>query len=205
MATQIPDYSSMAEGSTALASARMSTRAAPARFSTLAQASAVAPVVITSSTTTMRFSRNAALRRRHPERSGDVLAPLRRREPDLARGALDPGEQEAVDGNAGQFADLLGEHGRLVETPRPQPRAVERNRQDHVGVGEQLGSCRRHPPPEQRHALMAITIFEALDQIAHGRGIARSRPRPVVDWRIGDCPGRERRLAGIVRQRHAEP
>jgi hypothetical protein len=36
----------MAEGSTALASARMSTRAAPARFSTLAQASAVAPVVI---------------------------------------------------------------------------------------------------------------------------------------------------------------
>ena len=47
----------------------MSTRAAPARFSTLAQASAVAPVVITSSTTTMRFSRNvpfAAVTRNAP-------------------------------------------------------------------------------------------------------------------------------------------
>src|SRR5262249_12850616 len=58
---EIPDYSSMAEGSTALASARISTRDALARFYTLAQASAVAPVVITSTTTTMRFARNMPL------------------------------------------------------------------------------------------------------------------------------------------------
>jgi hypothetical protein len=52
---------------------------------------------------------------------------------------------------------------------------------------------------------MAIPIFEALDQVAHGRGIARRGPRPVVDWRIGDCPGRKARFAGIEREWDAEP
>ena len=36
----------------------------------------------------------------HPEGAGDILAPLRRREPHLAFGALDAREQEAVDRNA---------------------------------------------------------------------------------------------------------
>ena len=147
----------------------MSTRAAPARFKTRAQASAVAPVVITSSTTTMRLPRTRPSRGGHPERSGDVLPPLRRREPDLGVRALDPGEQETVDRHADETADGLGEHGRLVEAPRPEPRPVKRNRQDDIGIGQELGAGGGHPPPEQRHALMAVAIFEALDQLAHGR------------------------------------
>ena len=78
------------------------------------------------------------------------------------------------------------------------PRPVERNRHDDFGIGEELGTRRRHPPPEQGHALVAIPIFEALDQVAHGRGIARCGPRSVVDWRIGDGRSRKARLAGIV-------
>lgn len=48
-------YSMKAVGSTALASASTSTCAAPPRFKVLAQASTVAPVVMTSSTTITRL------------------------------------------------------------------------------------------------------------------------------------------------------
>ena len=41
-------------------------------------------------------------RAQHPEGAGDVPPPLRRREPDLARRALDAREQEIVDGDAAE-------------------------------------------------------------------------------------------------------
>jgi len=50
-----------------------------------------------------------------------------------------------------------------------------------------------------------IPIFEALDQLAHGRRIARRSAGRVVNWRLGDGSRREQGLAGIVWQRHAEP
>ena len=46
----------------------------------------------------MRLARDAPLRRRHPEGSGDALPPLRRREPDLGVRTLDPGEQKQSTG-----------------------------------------------------------------------------------------------------------
>ena len=90
------------------------------------------------------------------EGAGDIAPPLRRCEPDLARRALDAAEQEAIDGDAGEPAHRAREQGRLIEAPRPQPRAVERHRHDQIGIGEQLGSGGREPAPEQRQALMPV-------------------------------------------------
>jgi hypothetical protein len=106
MATQIPDYSSSADGSTALASARISTDEAPARFSTRAQASAVALVVITSSTTTTRFFRNAPFAAVARNAPATFLRRCAAVSPTWLWGALDPGEQETVDGDAGQLASM---------------------------------------------------------------------------------------------------
>ena len=97
----------------------MSTRAAPARFRTRAQASAVAPVVITSSTA---LAAKLPARSGHPEGSGDVLPPLRRSEPDLGVRALDPREQETVDRHACQGADGLSQHGWLKRRDQSRDR-----------------------------------------------------------------------------------
>jgi hypothetical protein len=55
-----------------------------------------------------------------------------------------------------------------------------------VGIGKELGTGPRQPATEEWEALVAVAIFEALDQIAHGCGIARNGSRPIVDWGLGD-------------------
>jgi hypothetical protein len=77
-------------------------------------------------------------RTHHAKGAGNVPPPLLCRKPDLARRAPHPAEQEAIDWNAGQPPDGAGEQGRLIEAPRPEPRAVEGNRRDEIGVGEEL-------------------------------------------------------------------
>jgi hypothetical protein len=58
---------------------------------------------------------------------------------------------------------------------------------------------------KQQRTLVPIAVSEALDKLAHGRGIARHGPRPVVDWGLGDSGGGEQQRADVVKQRHAKP
>ena len=87
-------------GSTARASANTSTRAARTRFSARAQASAVAPVVITSSITT------TFLPLIRPARALSTFnapaAALVGAEADLAYRSLHPPQHEAIDLDAGE-------------------------------------------------------------------------------------------------------
>jgi len=117
-----------------------------------------------------------------------------------ARGRARSGRRER-----GEPAHALREHGRLIEPPPPKARAIEWHRHNQVGVGKKLGSRLFQPKPEQWKTFVPIPIFEALDQLAHGRRIARRSARPVVNWKLGDGSRREQGLAGIVWQRHAEP
>jgi hypothetical protein len=168
-------------------------------LSARAHASAVAPVVMTSSTTTsfLPLTRAACA-------LSTLNAPLtlRRRcsalSPTWLAGPPHPPQHRAIDGNAGEPADRQGQHGRLVEASPPQPRGVVRHRHDEIGVGEQLGPRLVEPAGEQGQSLMPIAIFEALDKLAHGVRIARRCPRAVVDWRRGDCRRRQQRLARLV-------
>ena len=88
-------------GSTARASANTSTRAARARFSARAQASAVAPVVITSSITTT-FLPLIRPARALSTLNAPAAAPLVGAEADLAYRSLHPPQHEAIDLDAGE-------------------------------------------------------------------------------------------------------
>jgi len=194
----------MAEGSTALASARTSTCAAPARFSTRAQASTVAPVVMTSSTTTMRLPRIRSRRAVAWNAPATFFPRCAAVSPTWLGVRLTRASRKQSNRNSRQSGHRLRQNGRLVEAPRPEPGPVEGDGHDDVCSGEKLGPRCRHPPPEQGYAFMPIPIFESLDQLAHGRRIARGGPPSVVDWGFGHGRCGKARLAGIIRQRQAE-
>ncbi len=192
-------------GSTALARARTSTRAAPARFNARASLRRRARGDhIVDDDDRLALDVPSALWR-HLEGASHVAPPLVRREPDLACRPPYALEHEAIDRNAREPPDRMRQHRRLIEAPRPEPRCVERHRHDKVGFGEKLGASLLQPAAEEWQTFVPIPVFEALDQLAHGRGIARDGARPVVQWGLGDGGGGEKRRAGIVRKRHAEP
>ena len=97
------------------------------------------------------------------EGPGDIALALLRGEPDLACRRPHALEHEAIDGDATQPAGLLRQQRRLVEPPRPQPRAVERHRNEDIGLFKQFLASFDQPPPEQGQALMPVAIFEALN------------------------------------------
>ena len=118
-------------GRTTRAQLTSSTLAAPARFKVRAQASAVLPVVRTSSTR-MMVRPSTALR------SGTLKAPataFRRcsgAHPLQRRRALDPADQKGIGGNAEPARNLARDERRLIESPPPQAGAMQRNRDQHA-------------------------------------------------------------------------
>ena len=194
-------------GSATIAAARTSIRRAPAARKARAQAETVAPVVITSSTSTMARS---ATRGRAAvgdgEGASDVLRALAGAGPDLRRRRARLAQHEGVECDAARRGDLPCQQCRLVELPPDQPPARHRHRHDQVGIGEQLGTGPCHPARQQAARLVAIGVLEAMDQFAHdmvehGRGAG-----PVVGRGIGGRRGRNQRpVTAAERQRQAEP
>ncbi len=82
---------------------------------------------------------------------------------------------------------------------------MERHRDDEIGVGEEFGAGLGEPAREQGEALVPVTIFEALDKLAHGVRIMRRCSRAVVNWGRGDGSCREPLLARLERKRNPEP
>ena len=69
-------------------------------------------------------------------------------------------QREAIDGDTAEPPQRHGEHGGLVKPSPPQPRRMERHRNDEIGVGEEFGACLGEPAREQGQALMPVAILK---------------------------------------------
>src|SRR5437868_2931759 len=113
-------YMGTRAGATTRANVSTSTWAAPARRSAAVQASTVAPVVSTSSTSTSRRAPDGrAALRRHLEGALHVRGALRAGKPDLLGGCLDAPQRGMNQRHAALRGDDIGEQRRLVEASPP--------------------------------------------------------------------------------------
>ena len=123
-----------------MANARTSTPDAPARFRARAQARAVAPVVMTSSMSTILAPASSSAYLGDGKSAGNVVSALLAAESDLRLRAFGALQRERLVAQPGQPRDLLRQDRRLVEATSGQPSARQRHRDDDVGVGEQLAA-----------------------------------------------------------------
>ncbi len=192
---------------TTRAKTRTSTCSAPARSSTRAQALAVAPEVITSST---RTSRRPAIRgraaSRHAEGALHVVRPLGAAEADLRNRRLDAHERQRVGGDAAGLRHRIGERRRLVEAAGEQAAAVQGDGNQKLPFRQKLGAGARHPAAHIGGQFQPVAVLEPVHEASRRAVlVARHRPGPGPDGRMGHDVGREQAVAEVVLERHARP
>ena len=150
--------------------------------------------------------RQPCLLRRHAERALHVGGPLGSRQPDLLRRRLDALERAGGTGTPLARRDCGGQHGRLVEAPRPQAAA---------SAAAPAPARRPRPAFRGRHALIQRPIIGARSsrspylractsarEISSKRTAARAR---LIGRRIGDRFHRQHARARVIDERNAEP
>lgn len=109
----------------------------------------------------------------------------------------------AVDQNlpAGLRADGLGDQRRLVEASCPQPRPVQRHRNDDIGVVQQCAASTHRPRREQGHQIVAVAVLQFQDQRPCRVVIQHRRPGAFEGrWPFGAVEA-HRRIAEIEFER----
>jgi hypothetical protein len=92
----------------------------------------------------------------------------------------------------------------LVEAPLPQPQAVERHRNDEVGLRQELGAGPRHHGAQSFGQLDPVAVFQPVDEGA-GRSIVVSRRAGALEnRRIGHGGRRQEGHPEVHRERGAE-
>src|SRR5690606_32754038 len=113
-----------------------------------------------------------------------VAPPLVVCEPYLARSSLRALQDEWIPGDPGQPVQLPAEDRSLIEPPLEQPPAIERHGHDEVGVAQQLRSCFGEPPSEQAPGYVAVSVLEAVDEVAQNAVEMSDSAGAVVVWGI---------------------
>ena len=184
------------------------TSAAPAATSTRAHASSVAPVVLTSSTSTMRRPEIRA-RRVDDECVADVAKAGVCGQVGL-RARVPAAPQRAAHGHP----ELAGEVERLIEAPPPAPAPVQRHRHDAVGICEHRRPTQLHQPAERRRERSTPVVLERLQDRsqrpvvgAHRASRRDVRPlQPAVGTPFGrHSPGQQRIAAHRAERRRNRP
>ena len=128
----------------------------------------------------------------------------RRPEAHLLCGRLDPLERAGGDWDAGLPRYRRRQHGRLVETPRPQPPPMQRHRDRRVGVGEDFTPGLADPAAHHWCKVKPIAIFERVHQRPRNFIKAHRGASAVIARRIGNRLHRQDAGSGVVDERRAE-
>ena len=99
-----------------------------------------------------------------------------------------------------QVGDALRQHGRLVESATQQTPAMQWNRENQVGVAEQLLAGLGHPAREQGDPVQPATALEAQNEPATVAVVTQSGAAAVEGRRLGGTTGAERCVDRSVRQ-----
>ena len=102
------------------------------------------------------------------------------------------------------MGDKARELRRLVELPAPEPRLVERHRDDHIGLVEKLGAGPAHPAGHQGNEIGPIAIFEGGDEAAGEILIENGGAKAPERGRIGDRFGRQEARTKVIGERQAK-
>ena len=185
-------------GRTTRAQLTSSTRTAPARFKVRAQASAVLPVVSTSSTRITVLPAIDVLVA-DLEGAGYGLAPLERAHALERRSAAGAAKRERVGRNAQAPRQLARDQLRLIEPAHPQPRAVERHR-DQQPARISLADESRHV---SRHGLGdrdLSSVFRADRKSSRQLAIGDRGTRARDSGRLRQASGADGRARELQRQ-----
>lgn len=82
---------------------------------------------------------------------------------------------------------------------------MERHRHEKIGVGDELGSRGHQHLHEQPDGLVAIAIFETVNEVAHDTFEMRGGAGAGVNGGMAQSRGGERDFAGAIGQGMAEP
>ncbi len=194
------------------------TSRAPASFSTCAHASSVAPVVLTSSTSTTtrpRTNRDAGAprqERRQAKCPPDVAPPRGCGEARLRHRRARPPE-----GMEHRPLEPAREVGRLVETALHPPEGMQRHRDDGIRAGEDGGAVAAHHRGERHGERASPVVLERVDDLAKGPVVSAARAAAVnpcglkrdgsgARWscRIASTQRDDLRAAATCAQRHRQ-
>lgn len=119
----------------------------------------------------------------------DVLPPLVGGKGHLGRGGADAAEGIAQKGERPGAGHHLAEEDRLVEAPLPQPAAVERNRDDHLGglLEDKGGELADGQQGEGATQMDPVAVLEAVDKLLHRAGKEERPPGSVEGGRREDA------------------
>ena len=143
--------------------------------------------------------------RRHGKSSGHVTPPLNIGQADLARRGSWARKRERVASDAGQPLEFGGEQGCLVEAAAQQPPTMERHRHDQIASLQQVLARITEPSREQPPRIVAVAVFQPMDQIADHAIEMSHRPGAIVDGWIGERPRRDDWSSCVEGQRKPEP
>jgi hypothetical protein len=155
------------------ANTRFSTLAAPAPSGCGPARPSVAPVVITSSTTTTRSPSTRAVTRKAPR----TLA-ARAFQGSPACGAVSTSRTNRRQGHRQPPAPCqwTRQLRRLVETPATQPRNMQRHRNDQIRLGRRLRCQQLHEQPAHRQAM---PVLQSLHKAVQRKAVIQHRQGPV--------------------------
>jgi hypothetical protein len=188
--------------SATLAKTSTSTWCAPARNRALAQPSAVAPDVTTSSTRISLRPATSALPSAGTRNAPWMLAARCAREsPTCWGGRFYPLERVRRDRHAARLGYGSRQQRRLIETPRPMPPPVQRHRHQRIRLGQQLAAGLGEPAAHHRREIEPVAIFERVHQRARYLVETHRCAGAPVSRRVGDRLHGQNAGPGIVDER----
>ena len=134
-----------------------------------------------------------------------LLARCDARQPDLLLGRPHPPQRFGGQFDAGLPFDHPRQRAGLVVAAAPAAPPMQRHRNQHVGLGEQLAAGPRHPAAHRRRQIGAVLVFQRMHQRAGDVVIAHRGAGARIGRRIGDRLHRQQLRAGIVDEGNAEP
>ena len=156
------------------------TSLAPASFNTRAQASSVAPVVLTSSmSTTIRPVMNRD--RVRPDRNGEMPKAVRtlRRLADAVNPACGAVARVRQSACTHTMIETPREVAGLIEAAPKAPDGMQRHRHDGIGIAEHVGTGVTHHPGERHGERAAPFVLERVNDVAEGAFIRAAGPAAV--------------------------
>jgi len=155
---------------------------APARLSTRAHSSTVAPVVITSSTITTKGPADIALARRRPEVT-------------LCRCPPTANQPIGRDLGPARGTHRVSEQRRLVVAALEEPGPVQRHRDEQIGAREDLAAGTVHPFPKRGGRVSMVAVLEGEQQAAAVLVVAQHRARLMPSRRLSRTVATDRTFA----------